>query len=131
MKKILALLAVMILACMMMCSCGNNSSEEPAEGDIISTDYTELAGTYTITEDESSMVIGEDGTVNISITRLASMDGEVTGIYDGNMALITVEDPNGEGMGLEFTMDDNTLVVTDSQWDLLPNGEEFVFDEKK
>ncbi|GEM_PF-4195130 len=104
-------------------------AETKAEGDIVSKDFSEYAGKYTRTEDGSTLELSKDGKVKISIIRLTEMDGKAEGIYK-NIIMITVKDANDTDMKLEFLTDTNELVVTDSKWSLLPNGETFRFDRK-
>lgn len=79
--------------------------------------------------DESTLNISDnkDGTfrIDISITRLCSLENGV-GTFDDHKMTFSVEDPNGENMvGMIYRDSDNSLVVeiTDSVWNYLPNGE--------
>ena len=85
-------------------------------------------GEHVKSYDSSSVTISEndDGTfaVNISIFRLCDMDG--TGTFQDHKMYFEVTDPSGGTMGgMIYRDSDNSLsiTITDSTWDLLPNGE--------
>lgn len=87
----------------------------------------DVAGTYTA-EDSSSLVIKKDGSAEVGIFRLTSMEGKVTEVKDG-VVYITLKDANNGDMKLTFNTNTKVLTVTDSTWQLLPNGEKFTLDK--
>ena len=94
--------------------------------DLIDQNMAAYAGTYT-SENGDTLTIDASGNVNISIIRLCSMQGTASGAYKGILP-ITVTDPNGNPMGLEFNTETKQLYVTDSQWSYLANGDTFSLD---
>lgn len=96
-------------------------------GDLLNTDFSEYAGTYT-SENGDTLTLDEQGNVTISIIRLTEMEGKATGIYKGLIPM-TVTDANGNPMELEFNTELKELIVTDSNWDLLKNGDSFLLDK--
>jgi len=128
MKKVF----VIFMAAMMLITvsaCAKKETAASAEGDIVSTDYAQYAGTYTRSEDGSTFTLSKDGTVSVSIVRLCQLDGKADGIYKG-IIKINVTDPNGEAMKMEYTIDSGELIAVDSKWNYIPNGEVFKFDKK-
>ncbi len=93
----------------------------------VTSDLEYIAGAYR-SEDGSSLIIGADGGVVISIVRLTTMEGSATGIFSGVVPM-TVTDANGNLMRLDFTVESGTLTVINSTWDYLENGESFVFEK--
>lgn len=87
----------------------------------------DVAGTYTA-EDSSSLVIKKDGSAEVGIFRLTSMEGKVTEVKDG-VVYMTLKDANNGDMKLTFNTNTKVLTVTDSTWQLLPNGEKFTLDK--
>lgn len=126
MKKYLVILmaAVMLIG---ISGCAKKNTE--AEGDIVSTDYAQYAGTYTCSEDGSTVTLGKDGSVSVSIVRLCQLDGKADGIYKGIVKL-NVTDPNGDAMKLEFMPESGELVAVESKWGYIKNGDSFKFDKK-
>lgn len=106
-----------------------NFSKTFVEGgrDIVDADFSEYAGTYT-SENEDTLTIDESGNVTICIIRLTQMEGYASGVSRGVMP-ITVTDASGNPMKLEFLPDSKQLIVTDSTWSLLSNGESFLLDK--
>lgn len=98
-----------------------------ATKDLLDTDFTKYAGTYT-SENQDTLTIDEKGNVEIGIVRLTQMEGTASGVSKGVMP-ITVTDASGNPMGLEFVFDSKELIVTESTWELLPNGETFIFNQ--
>ncbi len=71
--------------------------------------------------------------INISILRLASMDG--TGILQEDNSIQTnLTDPNENNLKAEIIYDEEThrlkFIISESQWDYLKNGTEFIFDAR-
>ena len=87
----------------------------------------DVAGTYNA-EDSSSLVIKKDGSAEVGIFRLTSMEGKVTEVKDG-VVYMTLKDANEGDMKLTFDTNTKVLTVTDSTWQLLPNGEKFTLDK--
>ena len=87
----------------------------------------DVAGTYNA-EDSSSLVIKKDGSAEVGIFRLTSMEGKVTEVKDG-VVYMTLKDANNGDMKLTFDTNTKVLTVTDSTWQLLPNGEKFTLDK--
>ncbi len=87
----------------------------------------DVAGTYTA-EDSSSLVIKKDGAAEVGIFRLTSMEGKVTEVKDG-VVYMTLKDANEGDMKLTFDTNTKVLTVTDSTWELLPNGEKFTLNK--
>ena len=86
-------------------------------------------GEHTRSSDESALTISDngDGTfgVNLSITRLCSLENGV-GTFENHKMTFTVQDPAENEMSGEIYRDgDNSLTVkiTDSTWEYLPNDE--------
>ena len=92
---------------------------EKISGTVASKDWIK---TYTA-EDESTVTIKEDGSVNVSIIRLCDMDGKVTGVNGKGVIGMDLVDPNGNTLYAEMNADTGTWVVMDSTWEYLPNGE--------
>ena len=91
-----------------------------------------MLGFY-MTEDGSTLELEySDGiAVDMSIVRLAQFDGKAVYSAEDNALIADVTDPNGEPMSLKIVRNaDNTVTVTvaGSAWDLLPEGESFVFE---
>ena len=87
----------------------------------------DVAGTYNA-EDSSSLVIKKDGSAEVGIFRLTSMEGKVTEVKNG-VVYMTLKDANEGDMKLTFDTNTKVLTVTDSTWQLLPNGEKFTLDK--
>lgn len=71
--------------------------------------------------------------INISILRLASMDG--TGIMQEDNSIQTnLTDPNENNLKAEIIYDEEThrlkFIISESQWNYLKNGTEFIFDAR-
>lgn len=92
-----------------------------------------FAGIYIRSYDDSDLFIedNKDGTylVNLGIFRLCALDdgvGVIENNIDSQQLAVTVKDPNGEDMKYIISKaEDQTLTVTftESNWDLIPNGE--------
>jgi len=124
-KGFMILMAAVMIAALAGCA-GQNTK---AEGDLVSTDYEQYAGTYTRSEDGSTVTLEKDGTVSVSIVRLTQLDGKADGIYKGIVKL-NVTDPNGEAMKMEFVPETGELIAVESKWNYIKNGETFKFDRK-
>lgn len=103
-------------------------ASEDAEGDS-AAELEDFLGEHTRSDDGSTLTVAEnsDGTlkVELSITRLCTLDGGV-GTFADHKITFEVEEP-GEGTltGVIYKDSDDSLTVevTDSTWDYLPNGE--------
>jgi len=122
-------LVILMAAVMLIGISGCAKKNTAAEGDIVSTDYAQYAGTYTCSDDGSTLTLGKDGTVSISIVRLTQLDGKADGIYKGIVKL-NVTDANGDPMKMEFTPESGELIAVDSKWTYIKNGDTFKFDKK-
>jgi len=120
---------ILMAAVMLIGISGCAKKNTAAEGDIVSTDYAQYAGTYTCSEDGSTVTLGKDGSVSVSIVRLCQLDGKADGIYKGIVKL-NVTDPNGDAMKLEFMPETGELVAVESKWGYIKNGDSFKFDKK-
>ena len=106
---------------------GDATGDTDADAESELNDY--FLGEHKRSSDESVLTISEneDGTfnVNLSITRLCSLENGVGTFVDHKMTF-TVEDPSENEMsGVIYRDGDNNLTVeiTDSTWELLPTGE--------
>jgi len=122
-------LVILMAAVMLIGISGCAKKNTAAEGDIVSTDYAQYAGTYTCSEDGSTVTLGKDGAVSVSIVRLCQLDGKADGIYKGIVKL-NVTDPNGDAMKMEFMPETGELVAVESKWGYIKNGDSFKFDKK-
>ena len=71
--------------------------------------------------------------INISISRLASMDGTGT-IKENNLIQADLKDPNENNLKAEVVYDEEThrlkFIISESTWEYLKNGTEFIFDAR-
>lgn len=94
--------------------------EAKAEG----MDLKDYAGSFGIPGEATTLTIEKDGSVKVDIYRLTSMEGKVTAA-EGTAVNMVCTDANGGEMKLTYDNATCDLVVTDSTWSLLPNGETF------
>lgn len=153
-KKILILLAVIILVT--ICFYGfkkskskSNISQTQQEETQITTSseknnpakekYIPSGYYYGVDEPENILEITPNEMeennfdINISILRLASMDG--TGIMQEDNSIQTnLTDPNENNLKAEIIYEEEThrlkFIISESQWDYLKNGTEFIFDAR-
>lgn len=128
MKRMKLWLLASLLAGTTLSSCGSRTGAGSGAGE--TTDY---AGVY-LDEDrtDNNLVITTDSAggyhVSIDIYRLTSLDdGRGHATADG--LAFTATDANGQPIGGVITLSGDTATVTftDSQWPLLPNGEQFTY----
>ena len=71
--------------------------------------------------------------INISISRLASMDGTGT-MKENNLIQADLKDPNENNLKAEVVYDEEThrlkFIISESTWEYLKNGTEFIFDAR-
>lgn len=153
-KKILILLAVIIFVA--ICFYGvkkfkpknNISQTQPNETQMINSPekvnsekekYIPSGYYYGVDEPENILEITPNEMeennfdINISILRLASMDG--TGIMQEDNSIQTnLTDPNENNLKAEIIYEEEThrlkFIISESQWDYLKNGTEFIFDAR-
>ena len=72
--------------------------------------------------------------IDLSIYRLASMDGTGTINEQNDNIQTNLTDPNGNNLKAEIIYDEEMhrirVIITESQWEYLKNGTEFVFDAR-
>jgi len=100
----------------------NDNSTEKGNNMDYSGKYEKDGSDITFTKNGS----GYD--VDITIFRIASLTGKTTNIKDGKLTITAATNPEADN--IEFVFDYNTkiLTVTNSNWDILPNGITYEFD---
>lgn len=102
---------------------GNGALSAVSEG------FEDFIGSYTAPgPSPADLLIGGDGSFDLVIERLAGFHGVVSAAGSGYVSL-SAADPNGNP--ISFALEERggtfTLRVTDSVWNLLPEGEQFIF----
>ncbi|MCM1103404.1 MAG: hypothetical protein NC409_04800 [Clostridium sp.] len=150
-QKKAAVLVCILLTVLNTTACGQGEKdenvpiEEPAasqqendaqaEGDSDSEMMDDISGTYGWPDDDSTLSIsaGADGFYHAEVLlfRLTTID-DFMGKYENGILAMTGTDAAGDPIAVEITFSDRqaTLTFTDSTWEYLENGTQYVFDKE-
>lgn len=145
-KKIAILICVFLTA-LNIGACGKEKKEEVVNTEKSTADKQEsntkeventtvdLSGDYVCPTDDStlSITLNNDGSYSaeLNLFRLTSID-DFKGKYENGIFVMTGTDSAGNPITAElaFSGEQVTLIFTDSTWEYLENGTQYVFDKK-
>lgn len=145
-KKIAILICVFLTA-LNIGACGKEKKEEVVNTEKSTADKQEsntqeventtvdLSGDYVCPTDDStlSITLNSDGSYSaeLNLFRLTSID-DFKGKYENGIFVMTGTDSAGNPITAElaFSGEQVTLIFTDSTWEYLENGTQYVFDKK-
>ncbi|MCM1537688.1 MAG: hypothetical protein NC254_04740 [bacterium] len=105
-------------------------NDAQAEGDSEMTD--DISGTYGCPDEDSTISISADADgfyhAEVLLFRLTAID-DFMGKYENGILAMTGTDAAGDPIAVEITFSDRqaTLTFTDSTWEYLENGTQYVF----
>jgi len=106
---------------------------ETSEANIESNEEIDIAGIYTYYVDDSTLTISanEDGTYSavLELFRLTVIE-DFVGNYENSILTLCGTDSAGNPITVEVTFmgTQAKIIFTDSTWEYLPNGTEYIFD---
>lgn len=143
-----AVLACVLLTVLNMTACGQGKKdenvpiEEPtasqqennaqADGEPDSEMADDISGTYGCPDEDSTISISADADgfyhAEVLLFRLTAID-DFSGKYENGILAMTGTDAAGDPIAVEITFSDRqaTLTFTDSTWEYLENGTQYVF----